>query len=120
LKNDPRAIKAAEHADQFVKSFDYIDMMAGIPRKDDQGSYDRPHRLTVYFDPVLIDKTLAEWGEKPWRGARPVVVPVLLVHAPIPSAYVLSAEIPAGKEQRGLLVNAASEFGMSVRVPTAA
>jgi hypothetical protein len=80
LKNDPRVIELAAHAARFVASFDYIDMMAGIPKKDDQGSYDRPHRLTVHFDPAKIDGKLAELGETPWRGERPVVVPILLVH----------------------------------------
>ena len=120
LKDDPRAVEAAAHADQFVKSFDYIDMMAGIPRKDDQGSYDWPYRLTVYFDPAGINGLLAKWGEKPWRGARPVVVPMLLVRARKPPAYLLSAETPAGKEQRGSLIEAASEFGVTVRLPSEA
>jgi hypothetical protein len=48
------------------------------------------------------------------------VVPVLLVHGRKPPAYVLSAEVPAGKEQRGSFVNAASEFGMTVRMPSEA
>jgi len=43
LKDDPRVLELAAHADRFVASFDYVDMMAGIPKKDDQGSYDRPH-----------------------------------------------------------------------------
>jgi hypothetical protein len=120
LKDDPRVLELAEHADQFLTAFDYVDMMAGIPKKDDQGSYDRPHKLTVHFDPAKIDKTLAELGETPWRGQRPVVVPVLLVRARKPPPYVLSAEAPAGEEQRGSFVNAASEFGMNVRLPSEA
>src|ERR1700693_5170135 len=119
LKDDPRTAELAAHADQLITSFDYVDMMAGIPKKDDQGSYDRPHRLTVHFDPGKIDSTLAELGEKPWRGERPVVLPVLLVRGRKPP-YVLSAEIPAGEEQRGAFVNAAGEFGMSVRLPSEA
>jgi len=118
LKDDPRVIELAAHANRFVASFDYVDMMAGIPKKDDQGSYDRPHKLTVHFDPAKIDGMLAELGETPWRGERPVVVPVLLVHGPKPPAYVLDAEVPAGEEQRGSFVNAASEFGMTVRLPS--
>src|SRR5262249_50810169 len=52
LKEDPRVLELATHADRFVASFDYVDLMAGIPKKDDQGSYDRPHKLTVRFDPA--------------------------------------------------------------------
>jgi hypothetical protein len=120
LKDDPRVVELAAHADQLVASFDYVDMMAGIPKKDDQGSYDRPHKLTVHFDLAKIDGTLSELGRQPWHGERPVVVPVLLVHGRKPPAYVLSAEVPAGEEQRGSFVNAASELGMMVRMPSAA
>jgi hypothetical protein len=120
LKDDPRVAEIAAHADRFVASFDYLDMMAGMPKKDDQGSYDRPHRLTVRFDPAKIDGILAELGEMPWDAERPVVVPVLLVHGPKPPSYVLSAEIPAGEEQRGAFANAASEFGMKIRLPSEA
>jgi hypothetical protein len=120
LKDDPRTAELAAHADRLVASFDYVDMMAGIPKKDDQGSYDRPHRLTVHFDPAKIDATLAALGRQPWRGERPVIVPVLLVQGRKPPAYVLNAEVPAGAEQRGSLVNAADEFGMHVRLPSEA
>jgi len=118
LKDDPRVAELAAHADRLVTAFEYVDMMAGIPKKDDQGSYDRPHKLTVHFDPAKIDGILAEFGATPWRGERPVVVPVLLVHGPKPPVYVLSAEVPQGAEQRGSFTNAASEFGMEVRVPS--
>jgi hypothetical protein len=120
LKDDPRVLDLAAHADQLVAAFEYVDMMAGIPKKDDQGSYDRPHKLTVHFDPTKIDASLAELGETPWHGERPVVVPVLLVHGRKPPPYVLSAEVPEGAEQRGSFANAASEFGMKVRIPSQA
>ena len=84
LKDDPRAQEFAVHADLYVACFEYADMMAGIPLHDDQGTYDRPHKLTVYFDPTRIDALLAQLGDRPWRGERPVVVPLLLVHGPKP------------------------------------
>jgi len=117
LKDDPRTAELAVHADRFVACFNYVDMMAGVPLHDDQGTYDRPHKLTVYFDPAKIDAILAQFGDKPWRGERPVVVPVLLVHGRKPPAYVLSAEIPAGEEQRSSFATAADQFGMEVRIP---
>jgi hypothetical protein len=92
--------------------------MAAYKKKDDQGSYDRPHRLTVHFDAAKIDGELAKLGDRPWRGERPVVVPVLLVHGRKPPAYVLSAETPLGAEQRNAFVNAAAQFGMTARLPT--
>ena len=118
LGDDPRTAQLARHAERFVACFDYVDMMAGVPLHDDQGTSDRPHKLTVYFIPAKIDALLARFGDKPWRGTRPVVVPVLLVHGRKPPAYVLSAEIPAGVEQRGALATAAGEFGIRVRIPS--
>src|SRR5258708_16737343 len=120
LKDDPRVIELAAHADRLVASFDYVDMMAGIPKKDDQGSYDRPHKLTVHFDPVKIDSMLAELGQQPWRGERPVVVPMLLVQGRKPPAYVLSAEVPAGGEQRASFPTAAAQVRLKVPIPRAA
>jgi hypothetical protein len=118
LKDDPRTAQFAVQADRFVACFDYVDMMAAVPLHDDQGTSDRPHKLTVYFIPAKIDALLAQLGDKPWRGERPIVVPVLLVHGRKPVPYVLSAEIPAGEEQRGSFATAADQFGMDVRVPS--
>jgi uncharacterized protein len=118
LKDDPRIAKLTVHADRFVACFNYVDMMAGVPLHDDQGTYDRPHMLTVYFDPAKIDAVLAQSGDKPWRGERPVVVPVLLVRGRKPPAYLLSAKIPAGEEQRNSFATAADQFGMDVHIPS--
>jgi len=117
LGDDPRVAVATEHADRLVTAFDYVDLMAGIKKKDDQGSYDRPHRRTVHFDPAKIDALLAELGETPWCGERPVVVPVLLVHGPKPPSYVLSVDEPRGEAQRGSFRTWADAYGMTVRFP---
>jgi len=90
LKDDPRTAQLAVHADRFVACFDYVDMMAAVPLHDDQGTSDRPHKLTVYFIPAEIDALLAQFGDKPWRGERPIVVPILLVHGRKPPPYVMS------------------------------
>jgi uncharacterized protein len=118
LKDDPRTLALAEHADRFVACFDYVDLMADVPLHDDQGTSDRPHRLNVFFVPAEIDVILTRLGDKPWRGRRPFIVPVLLVHGRKPPPYVLSAEIAAGAEQRGAFDNAANEFGMHARIPS--
>jgi uncharacterized protein len=117
LKDDPRTAQLAAHADRFVACFNYVDLMADTPLHDDQGTSDRPHRLTVAFDPAKIDALLAQLGDKPWHGARPVVVPVLLVHGRKPPPYVLSAETPLGEDQRHAFVEAAHEFGLTARIP---
>ena len=115
LKDDPRTAPLADRAADFVACFAYADQMADVPLHDEQGTYDRPYKLTVTFDPGKIDAVLATLGEKPWRGERPVVVPVLLVRGPRPPPYVLSAEAPAGAEQRGAFATAAGEFGLKFR-----
>jgi hypothetical protein len=118
LEDDPRIGQLAAHADRFVACFNYVDIMAGLPLHDDQGTSDRPHELNVYFVPAKIDAALARLSDKLWHGERPVILPVLLVRGRKPPAYVLSAEIPAGEEQRGAFVAAAGRFGMKVRLPS--
>jgi hypothetical protein len=118
LEDDPRTQGLAAHADGFVACFRYVDLMAGVPLHDDQGTSDRPHELTVTFAPERIDAALAQLGEKPWRGPRPVVVPVLLVHSRRPPPYVLSIQSPPGAEQRGAFAVAAARFGMELHIPS--
>lgn len=117
LKHDPRIERLAAEAARYVACFRYADLMADAPLHDEQGTYDRPHRLTVYFDAAKIDAVLASLGDRPWRGARPIVVPVVLVHGPKPPPYVLSAEDPTGAEQRGSFAVAAGQFGLRYRIP---
>lgn len=118
LKEDPRTRKLAAEASRFVACFVYADLMEGVPLHDDQGTYDRPHKLSVTFDPAKIDALLAQLGGKPWHGERPLVVPVLSVHGPKPPPYVLNADAPAGEEQRGSFAIAAGQFGLAVRFPS--
>jgi hypothetical protein len=117
LMDDPRVADLAAHADGYVVCFSYVDMMGDIPIHDEQGTYDRPHKLTVTFAPAKIDAILADFGDKPWRGERPAVLPMLLVIGPKPPPYVLSADTPRGVEQRDAFATAAEEFGMTARFP---
>jgi uncharacterized protein len=104
LADDPRATEVAAQAARFVACFTYADMMAETPLHDDQETYDRPYRLTITFDPAK----LVTLGDRPSRGERPVVVPMLLVRGSKPPPYLLSAEAPRGAEQRGAFAVAAS------------
>lgn len=119
LRDDARVAALAARAGRWVASFSYVDRMAGRPIHDEQGTRDRPYNLTVKFVPARIDKALADLGERPWRGTRPVVVPVLAVRFGTAS-YLLSAESPAGIEQRAAFADAARAFDMTVRFPTEA
>lgn len=119
LSRDPRVDRLAAEANLFVGSFDYVDQLAAYHHHDDQGTYDRPFNLTVHFVPAMIDKVLADLGERPWRGQRPVIVPVLRVRGAAAS-YLLSAENPAGASQRQAFADVAGDFYMTVRFPTEA
>jgi len=120
LYHDPRVDRLAAEADLFIASFDYVDQLAAYHHHDDQGTYDRPFNLTVHFVPKLIDKVLADLGEQPWRGPRPVIVPVLTVRGFDGAPYRLTAESPSGADQRTAFADIARDFGMSVRFPTEA
>ena len=117
LRDDPRVSALAAHADALVASFNYVDRMAGLKVHDEQGTRDRPYYLTVKFVPARIDKALADLGERPWRGTRPVVVPALAVRV-VTASYLLSAENPAGALQRRAFADVAGDFRMKVRFPT--
>lgn len=117
LEHDPKVERFAREANLYVASYDYVDQMAAYNVKDDQGTYDRPFNLTVRFVPAKIDALLATLGERPWRGERPVIIPVVAVHG-VTTAYLLSAEVAAGADQRGSLEEMASEMGIRVRFPT--
>jgi uncharacterized protein len=93
--------------------------MAGIPVHDDQGTYDRPYDLTVRFEHAKIDKALAESGERPWRGTRPRVVPVLALHG-FTGHYLLSAESKFGADHHASLSTAAIQYGVTLHIPTEA
>ncbi|MFI5012391.1 MAG: DUF2066 domain-containing protein [Hyphomicrobiales bacterium] len=118
LQDDPRVAELAAHADALVASFGYVDQMAGIKVHDDQGTYDRSYDLTVRFDRERIDKALAALGERPWRGERAMVVPVLRVRGVVGPPYLFSAEAPAGADQRVSFFNSGIKYGIALRVPT--
>jgi len=117
LAADLRIKKMSEQAKNLVESFGYVDKMVAYFHHDDQGTFDRPHDLTVHFDPGKIDATLAELGEIRWEN-RPVIVPVIAVRGPTKS-YLLNPEVPAGAAMRGSFVRDGIKFGVRVRIPRA-
>ncbi len=119
LDKDPRVDELAKHADTLVASFDYVDQMAGIPIHDEQGTYDRPYYLTVKFDRAKIDQTLADLGEKPWLGARPLIVPVFDVDR-LTKSYLLSSENPSGADMAGAFGDVAADYDVHVHIPSEA
>ena len=91
--------------------------MEGIPAHDDQGSYDRPHDLTVTFDSGKIDGALASLGLEPWKDARPAIVLFVGVRNG-DVAFVLSADAEQGASMREALAAAAVRTGLPASVPS--
>jgi hypothetical protein len=71
LIGDPAVGKLLDASQEFVASFSYRDRLEGKPIHDEQGTYDRPHDLTVRFDAGKIDAALDSLGRKPWLAERP-------------------------------------------------
>jgi hypothetical protein len=116
LAGDPRVAEIAKNAESLVEGFTYRDRMAGLPLHDDQGTYDRPHDLTVTFDKAKIDATLGMLGLKPWTAPRPTIVLVVAVTNGEQS-FVLSADGDNGTSMRMSIENAALHTNMPLVVP---
>lgn len=120
LARDPRVARLAADAERLVASYHYVDPRAGLLHHDDQGTYDRPHELTVRFDPEKTDRALASLGLQPWEGERPLLTPVILVRDRDPEPFYLSAGTPRGVQMRAAMVRIAASHGLGVHFPTEA
>jgi hypothetical protein len=119
LLHDPRVDALKQHADTYVASFSYRDLYTGIPLHDEQGSYDRPHYLTVDFDPAKIDTALAGLGLRPWTAERPKLAVFLGVQR-YDKRYVVTGDDPRDKAMNEAMAAAAGRFGLSAGFPPAA
>jgi hypothetical protein len=119
LLHDPRIEALKQRAGDFVTTFGYVDLYSGIPLHDEQGSYDRPHYLTVDFDTAKIDAALAGLGLKPWTAARPTLAVFLGVDR-YDKRYVVTADDPRDKAMGEAMASAATRFGLSAAFPPAA
>ncbi len=108
-----------EHADTLVDHFVYVDPRAALLHHDDQGTYDRPHELTVWFKPQAVDDAIERLGLSLWHKPRPVLVPIVLVRTKDPEPFLLSAEASQGVAMRAALVRIAGGYGVGVHFPTA-
>ena len=117
LLQKPEISALADHADQYVASFDYVDPRAWFLHHDDQGTYDRSYELTVHFVPEKIDATLKQLGIAPWLGPRPLLTPVIIVRRN-ETPFLLSADTPRGTEMRQTIIELATEYGFGVHFPT--
>jgi hypothetical protein len=119
LAEDARAGALAGEAATFVRDFRYRDRMAGIPVHDEQGTRDRPHFLTVDFDPAKVDAAVKNLGRTPWPEPRPRIAVLLTVRTG-DTAYVLTSDGASGRDQREALEAAAERLGLPVVLPDTA
>ncbi len=121
VSGDPRVLADPRVDSLFSKDtitgFSYVDLMARFPKRDEQGTRDRPHELTVTFDPQKIDAALAILGSKPWGAERPKIVAFVAVKLGLMS-YVLDDKGDDGEFPRLALMNAARRYGLPVVLPS--
>jgi hypothetical protein len=116
LAIDARLAPMDDTAGQLVASFKYRDRLEGIPIHDEQGSHDRPHDLTCFYDHATVDALLASLGSRPWLAHRPALAVVLSVEQAGKHRY-LDRDGDAGSAMRDSLSAAAEPMAMSVVVP---
>lgn len=116
LATDPRVAALAPAAPGFVQNFAYLDRMSDMPRRDEQGTRDRPYDLIVAFDPGMMDAVLAGLGEAPWRGERPLLWTRVQVRRG-DVEFPLTADADQDERQRGALLAAGERFGLPVGLP---
>jgi len=121
ILEDRRLSALAAQSSAFVESFSYRDRLAGKPLRDEQGTYDRPHNLTVVFDPVKINALARSLGREPWLSPRPRVVVFLAVEN-LKSAFMLASDGVADRSEdmRAALTAAAEKVAIPVALPTVA
>jgi hypothetical protein len=116
LAGDPRLEPAKARAADYVTSFDYHDQMSGKPKRDEQGTRDRPYDLIVDFDKPKIDQLLGTLGLKPWLAHRPTLG-VMVAMVPAGRHFLVTAGGKLSDLQRDSLRIAASRRGMNIVLP---
>ncbi len=105
-----------ELSPNFVASYTYEDEMKGIPIHDEQGTRDRPHKLTVTFDMDKLKPAMEAFGLANWPAERPITA-VLLGIKDMRDAYVLSANGLEAYGQREVIKYVARQRGLPVILP---
>lgn len=114
LFSDPDAERLFEP--DLVQAYRYRDLMASLPKKDEQGTRDRPFELTVDFMPDRIDNTLARLGRTPWGPDRPTVTAFVSMEIG-PSRFTLASDADPGALQGRALMAASARYGLPVHLP---
>jgi hypothetical protein len=116
LIGDPAVGRLLDASQGFVESFSYRDRLEAKPIHDEQGTYDRPHDLTVRFDAAKIDAALEILGRKPWLTERPRLAIYLGVKRN-GSAFTVTREGKRDADMRTSLGAAAELVAIPVTFP---
>jgi uncharacterized protein len=117
LAGDPRLEPYKAKAGEFVRSHDYRDQMSGTPKRDEQGTRDRPYDLIAYFDETKIDRLLAELGAKPWPSPRPSLG-IFAVMEQGGKPRIVTSDGKLTDVHRDSLLSASDRRGMIIALPT--
>jgi uncharacterized protein len=119
ILNNPKLSKVLPPAESLIQTFGYRDLLEGKPLRDEQGSYDRPHALTVEFDPARIDAVLRALGRQTWAPPRPHLTIFVAVES-MRSTFMLSSDGAEDRsaDMRSALAAASERIGLTVRLPT--
>lgn len=116
LKEDERLAPLKLRAGEYVTGFDYHDQMSGKPKRDEQGTRDRPYDLTVSFDRGKIDDLLRSFDINPWLAPRPLVAAVVAMSSGS-RTYLVTSDDRQSDLQRDALRAAASKRGLTILLP---
>ena len=119
LVTSGKAATTVADAAKLVTDFRYRDRLEGIPIHDEQGSYARPHDLTVDFDHAKVDAALAAMGSRPWLAPRPRLVVFLGVRNAT-GTFMLSADGDQGFYMRDSFNAASDRIAIPIALPTCA
>ena len=116
LEGDPRLSAYKSNSADFVSSYSYHDQMFGTPKRDEQGTRDRPYDLIVDFDDKKINDVLNSLGVKPWLSRRPVLG-VFVEMEQGSRQYIATSDAKQSDLQRDSLLAAALKRGMMIVLP---
>jgi hypothetical protein len=119
LIGDPRLDALKAKAADLATGFTYLDLYSGRPLHDEQGSYDRPHYLTVTYDPAKIGAALRGLGLKPWTGERPKLAIFLAVEK-YDQRYVVTSDDPRDMAMNEAFAAASIRYGLPATFPSSA
>jgi hypothetical protein len=119
LAGDARLGPYKAKAKDFVTAFHYRDQFSGKPKRDEQGTRDRPFDLIVDFNKKKIDGVLKGLGLRAWLSHRPVLA-VFVEMEQGERKFMVTADGTQSDLQRDALLAAAVRRGMNIVLPTAA